>query len=135
MYLIILEVKLQAKSGCFVYKAQVVYLFTNNVKKETTISFTKYLMANKINGFNVFKNNYINNKINIRSHTKTKHTVCKHLQNSSFVYITKNSNLCNVLACNSILDFQMTKHLKMIIGMLALITNNLMNIRIFAFVV
>lgn len=121
MYLIILEVKLQAKSGCFVNKAQVVYLFTNTVKKETTISFTKYLMANKINGFNVFKNNYINNKINIyfRSHTKTKHTVCKHLQNSSFVYITKNSNLCNVLACNSILDFQMTKHLKMIIGMLA----------------
>lgn len=57
MYLIILEVKLQAKSGCFVNKAQVVYLFTNNVKKETTISFTKYLMANKINGFNVFKNN------------------------------------------------------------------------------
>lgn len=46
-------------------------------------------------------------------------TVCKHLQNSSFVYITKNSNLCNVLACNSILDFQMTKHLKIIIGMLA----------------
>lgn len=118
MYLIILEVKLQAKSGCFVNKAQVVYLFTNNVKKETTISFTKYLMANKINGFKVFKNNHIN-KINIRSHTKTKHTVCKHLQNSSFVYITKNSNLCNVLACNSILDFQMTKHLKMIIGMLA----------------
>lgn len=114
MYLIILEVKLQAKSGCFVNKAQVVYLFTNNVKKETTISFTKYLMANKINGFNVFKN-----KINIKSHTKTKHTVCKHLQNSSFVYITKNSNLCNVLTCNSILDFQMTKHLKMIIGMLA----------------
>lgn len=134
MYLIILEVKLQAKSGCFVNKAQVVYLFTNNVKKETTISFTKYLMANKINGFNVFKNNYINNKINIRSHTKTKHTVCKHLQNSSFVYITKNSNLCNVLACNSILDFQMTKHLRMIIGMLAY-RNNLMNIRIFAFVV
>lgn len=52
MYLIILEVKLQAKSGCFVNKAQVVYLFTNNVKKETEISFTKYLMANKINGFN-----------------------------------------------------------------------------------
>lgn len=119
MYLIILEVKLQAKSGCFVNKAQVVYLFTNNVKKETTISFTTYLMANKINGFNVFKNDYINNKINIRSHTKTKHTVCKHLQNSSFVYITKNSNLYNVLACNSILNFQMTKHLKMIIGMLA----------------
>lgn len=66
---------------------------------------------------------------------RQKHTVCKHLQNSSFVYITKNSNLCNVLACNSILDFQMTKHLKMIIGMLATITNNLMNIRIFAFVV
>lgn len=38
---------------------------------------------------------------------------------NTFVYITKNSNLCNVLACNSILDFQMTKHLKMIIGMLA----------------
>lgn len=113
MYLIILEVKLQAKSGCFVNKAQVVYLFTNNVKKETTISFTKYLMANKINGFNVFKNNIST------TNTKTKHTVCKHLQNSSFVYITKNSNLCNVLACISILDFQMTKHLKMIIGMIA----------------
>lgn len=41
MYLIILEVKLQAKSGCFVNKAQVVYLFTNNVKKKNYHFFYK----------------------------------------------------------------------------------------------